>query len=270
MRVLVAVAVTSLLPCLATAASPTVLETAALRFQITPDTGAYQITDKRAGVTWRSHAGEPRFGGATVAGNKVTLGRCDVTRAGNSLKAVFQALPQTLRAVSAPLTVTVNLLGSDTLEFAWSADPVLDVQSVRLLDEALWVTAADHGSIVVPVREGLLIPADSGLAFEHDFDTFNYEGCHLAMLGLVKAGAAALVTWRDPYTLAKVRSTLADGRDNGNRQTLAPSLVLRHSAPVISSPSARPTAASRRTKAGWCRGVRSSRGTRNGRSCSAP
>ena len=227
LRVLVSLAATSLVPCLSAATLPTVLETAALRFQIAPDTGAYQITDKRAGVTWRSHPGEPRFGSATIAANKVTLGQCDVTRSGNSLKAVFHPLTNQPQAV---LLVTVSLPGNDTLEFAWSADAGLAVQSVRLLDEALWVTAADGGSVVVPVREGLLIPADSGLAFEHDFDTFSYEGCHMAMLGLVKAGGAALVTWRDPYTLAKVRSTLADGRGNANRQTLAPSLVLSHSA----------------------------------------
>jgi hypothetical protein len=76
----------------------------------------------------------------------------------------------------------------------------------------------------------MLLPADTGLAFTHDFDTFAYEGCHMEMLGIAKRGAAALLTWHDPYVKARTKSVLpAEGRFKG-RQVLSPSLELRQSA----------------------------------------
>jgi hypothetical protein len=201
------------------------LETSALRFELAPDTGAYQITDKRAGVTWRSHPQPARFGAAVINGESVTLGRCAVARGTGGIEATFHPLPD---QPDAAVRVTVKTIGDDTLEFVWTADAGLAVQSVRLLDGALWVSDADRGYLVVPAREGLLIPADSGIAFEHNFDTYAYEGCHMEMLGVVKAGAAALITWSDPYVLAQVKSTLPAG--GATRQVLAPSLVLSHSA----------------------------------------
>lgn len=99
-----------------------------------------------------------------------------------------------------------------------------------MLDDALWVTDAEKGYAVVPVREGLLVPADSGLTFTHRFDTFGYEGCHMEMLGLVKNSATALVTWDDPYVTAELNSTLPGKTLGAGKQALSPSLVLRQSA----------------------------------------
>ena len=69
----------------------------------------------------------------------------------------------------------------------------------RLLDNALSIQATDAGYALVPVREGLLIPADGTVEFSRRFGTSSYEGCHLNLLGLVKQGAALLLTWEDPY-----------------------------------------------------------------------
>src|SRR4029079_8118424 len=96
--------------------------------------------------------------------------------------------------------VRVLLLKSEdpkTLRVSYEAAKSLSVESIRVLDEAFWVTDRDHGYVVVPAREGLLIPADSRRAFTHRFDTFAYEGCHMEMLGIVQSGAAVLVTWHD-------------------------------------------------------------------------
>ena len=82
----------------------------------------------------------------------------------------------------------------------------------------------------MPVREGLLIPADSGLNFTHRFDTYAYEGCHMTMLGAVKRGAAALITWTDPYVAAEVRSAVTNAAGPDARQVLSASLTLRKSA----------------------------------------
>ena len=51
----------------------------------------------------------------------------------------------------------------------------------------------------MPAREGLLIPADGPVEFSRRFGTSSYEGCHLNLFGLVKRGAALMITWEDPY-----------------------------------------------------------------------
>jgi hypothetical protein len=85
------------------------------------------------------------------------------------------------------------------------------VDHVRLLEDALWVTPAENGAVAVPVREGLLIPARADKKVRHSFDTYTYEGCHMQMMGLLKAGAAALVTWDDCYVRPEVATVEADG-----------------------------------------------------------
>jgi hypothetical protein len=77
------------------------------------------------------------------------------------------------------------------------------------------VTDAETGGVAVPVREGLFIPAESGPNFRHRFDTYAYEGCHMAMVGVVKAGAAALVTWGDPYVAVDVAKQPGKGDLDG-------------------------------------------------------
>ena len=50
----------------------------------------------------------------------------------------------------------------------------------------MWTTDKEEGYAVIPVREGLLIPADANLSYSQSFDTYGYEGCHMAMMGIVK------------------------------------------------------------------------------------
>ncbi|MCX7886096.1 MAG: DUF5696 domain-containing protein, partial [Verrucomicrobiae bacterium] len=69
------------------------------------------------------------------------------------------------------------------------------------------VTAAGNGYVVVPVREGLLVPADPKRKFTHRFGTYDYEGCHMRMIGLVEDGHAALVTWDDLYAVVELRNS---------------------------------------------------------------
>lgn len=83
--------------------------------------------------------------------------------------------------------------------------------ALRLLDDALEIAAGDQGYALVPVREGLLIPADGELEFKQSFSASGYEGCHMNMLGLVRCGSALLLTWDDAYIrigLTKTRGGL--------------------------------------------------------------
>lgn len=167
-----------------------------VRVRISPGTGRFEITDKRARVTWGSDPLQPHFGEATLRlggqQRRVTLDRCEVARAGDGLEATFHPLAD---QPAAALRLRFRPQGDGSaVECTYEADPALNLESIRLLDDTLRVTDTDAGYALVPVREGLLVPADSGVAFTHRFDTYAYEGCHLAMFGMVKGGAAALVT----------------------------------------------------------------------------
>ncbi|HEY3323619.1 MAG TPA: DUF5696 domain-containing protein [Planctomycetota bacterium] len=220
------------------------LETPALRLQVSPDDGRYAITDAAGGVTWHSNPYRPRFGSAevTLGGKRqgVELAKCSVKKAEKALELTF------LIADKADDWVRVNIgaKADKTLAFSYEAAESVSIESIRLLDDALFTTAGENGYVVMPVREGMIIPASSGLAFTHSFDTYNYEGCHMAMCGMVKGGAAALLAWDDPYVAAEVRSALPAvapasvpaGRDAGatgkgdQTVSLSLSLSLRKSA----------------------------------------
>jgi hypothetical protein len=100
--------------------------------------------------------------------------------------------------------------------------------SVRVLDDALAITDIEAGYAIVPCREGLLIPVNSGKAFRRVFGTSDYEGCHMNMLGFIKAGSALIVTWDDAYVFPELKSTLST--DKPYHQKLTATLELRRSA----------------------------------------
>ena len=208
------------------------LETRFLRFSIAPASGACEILDKRAGVTWRPASAQPRLGWAKLnsgdQSGRVDLSRCEIQRTDRELIASFT--PFAKRPL-AKFRVTVSALPDDaTLELSYQEDRELEAESVALLPEVFGMTDTNRGLVLVPVREGLLVPSDSGLNYSHRFDTYAYEGCHMAMLGLTKQGAAALLTWRDPYVAAELNSTANPTAAPGERQRLNPSLVLTRSA----------------------------------------
>ncbi len=237
-----AIALANALPVLTIAAAepataPVTLEARTFRVQFSPGDGRTEISDTRAGVVWRSNPLRPRFGDVVLQVDgqprRVVLDHGTAVRTGDTLEITFHPLTNRPQAT---LRARLRISGageSEGLECSYTADPALKIEGIRLLDDLFWVTDVEKGYAVVPVREGLLIPADSGLTFTHRFDTYNYEGCHLAMFGLVKDGAAMLVSWRDPYVAAdvtSVRTNALSGAPTGARQLLAASLALRATA----------------------------------------
>jgi hypothetical protein len=99
---------------------------------------------------------------------------------------------------------------------------------VRVLDDALAITDIEGGYAIVPCREGLLVPADSGKVFKRVFGTSDYEGCHMNMLGFAKGGSALIVTWDNAYVFPELQSTKPGGKEY--RQRLSATLELRRSA----------------------------------------
>ncbi|MHC4464865.1 MAG: DUF5696 domain-containing protein [Planctomycetota bacterium] len=103
--------------------------------------------------------------------------------------------------------------------------------SVRVLEDALAVTDIEGGYTIVPCREGLLIPANSGKSFKRVFGTSDYEGCHMNMLGFIKGGSALIVTWDDAYVFPELKSTVHE--DKPYHQKLTATLELRRSARLV-------------------------------------
>ena len=208
------------------------IDTEFLQLSVSVETGGYEIKDKQAQVVWKSNPFHARFGevALNVSGKRqrISLDRCELKRVGNELELIFHPLNEKPRARVAVRIRPVN--DGKALEFSFAASEDLPLENIRLLDDAFWVTDAGKGYAVVPVREGLFVPADSGLVFTQRFDTYAYEGCHMAMLGLVNNGAAALITWDDPYVVAELKSALTNVPSVTAKQFLSPSLVLSKSA----------------------------------------
>lgn len=220
----VAVAFCLALPGVGGAANLGLVETPFFRFSVRAEDGGCELLDKDAQITWRTPAGKVRFGEAMVElygkSSRVELKACDLKPNGNELAISFH--PHPLKP-SELLHVWARAWPDEhTLQISFEEDNDLDIESLTLLADMLSATDAGRGSVVVPVREGLLVPADSGLSFTRKFDTYSYEGCHMAMLGVMQHGAAALLTWHDPYVVAELRSAVSDSPEG--RQRLTPAL----------------------------------------------
>ena len=209
--------------------APLVVENERVKVEVAAQSGVYRITDKSSRVAWYSDPVLPRFGRVTVRSGKKTrrasLDSLQVTREPNAL-----LLCQHFPDISPQAWVLVRLqLERDVLQMSYSANG-LEVVELALLDNALWTTDADAGYVVMPVRMGLMLPADSGLIYERSFGTFSYSGCHMEMFGVVHRGSAILVTWHDPYVTPRVQSTFPMADTVPGRQALFPSVSLSGSA----------------------------------------
>jgi hypothetical protein len=185
-----------------------------MRVGIDTQTGDWWMLDKASGVRWPSE-------GTAGAGFASGLGR--------AFDGVVTSERLVRLKVAEGAAVIFGLVDEGrSLEIRYEGDGVGDV---RVLDDALAVTAAQEGYAVVPCREGLLIPATSGVAFSRTFGTSDYEGCHMNMIGLVKQGAALVVSWDDAYVFPELKSTLPT--DGNGSQRLTTGFDLRRSARSI-------------------------------------
>jgi len=210
-----------------------IIETEYLRFELSPQSGAWSLLDKRSGVVWQSNAYTPRFGQITIGAatktkEPVDLGPCLVATRGQELVVLFHPV-ESARTNWLRVTISPRDEG-ESLDFTCEAAPGLSIGTIRLLDDALWVTDADNGYVLIPSREGILAPSDSGKAYQVGFDTFQYQGCDMRMWGVVKGGSAALVTWDHPDVIAEIHSKLPAKHPTGAKQIVSSSLVLGRSA----------------------------------------
>ncbi len=186
------------------------LENATAAVAIDSATGGWSLLDKRSAKGW------PAEGNASA-------GACAAFSRGFA-KAEQPAANTVRLSTDAGAGVTFAL-GEQGLEITYQGNGLGDV---RALGDVLTMTDKEGGYIVVPCREGLLIPADGGKAFTRTFGTSEYEGCHMNMLGLVKGGSALIVAWDDACVFPEIASTLVQGQPYAQRLTVT--LLLRRPA----------------------------------------
>ena len=211
------------------------IESEFVKFSISPESGCYCFLDKQSNVAWYSNPYAERMGEAAIRiderSQRVPLRDFQAHQEGNTIRLLYRHEEED---AVAGLAIRMELLPDGrTAEVSYEPGRGTEIEEIRLLDESLCVTDADGGYMLVPVRLGLLIPSDSGKSFKHHFPTFAYEGCHMEMLGMVKEGSAALVTWHDPYVTAEIQSMLLDEGIAGGKQVVSASLSLRKSAKVF-------------------------------------
>jgi hypothetical protein len=192
------------------------LESPQVLVEIDARTGEWSLLDKLSHVCWPT-VGKARAGTAP------------------GLTGDFTASEQTAQAVCLRTpdgaTVTFALVGDGgTLEISYEGQTIGDV---RVLDDALNVTREESGAVIVPCREGLLIPADSGMEFRQTFGTSEYEGCHMNILGFLKSGSALAVTWDDAYVWPEIQSKVDDAADGKITQRIATGFSLQRTARAI-------------------------------------
>ncbi|MBN1851071.1 MAG: hypothetical protein JW829_00045 [Pirellulales bacterium] len=190
------------------------LESRLMRVHINPATGKWCLWDKESNVRWP------------------TEGTADPGTA-HGLDQPFQ--PKSISdttvflANSAGAGVIFELVDDGhSLTIRYEGE---EIGAIRVLEDALAVTDTEGGYVIVPCREGLLIPADSGVAFERRFGTSDYEGCHMNMIGLQKSGSALIASWEDVYVEPTVLSQVQPNQTPGQRLTAR--FQLRRSARMI-------------------------------------
>lgn len=225
--VLCSLAATSSMAAKALADQPAiVLDSSKIQVRISPVTGAFELTDKRTGVVWAADPRQSRLGTVTLrednADRTIPLQSFQAERRGAAVILRHELPGKEAR----PFTVQLAILpDGETLEVACATeDP--RVRRVRLLDGAMWMSDVDRGSVVVPARLGMEIPADSGKAFQRAFPTSGYEGCHCEMVILSKLGSRALITWHDIDAVFQLQSVTEKCPVAGAKQVLLPGLDL--------------------------------------------
>ena len=192
------------------------LESRYLTVEVDRATGAWALTDVRSGVRWPT-AGMARAGGAEgfpegfAAAEELEAGRGVVLRALDGAAVTFELIRE-----------------GRSLEIRYAGQAAGDTV---ILGDALAITDTEGGCVVVPCREGLLIPADSGASFTRTFGTSDYEGCHMNMLGFAKNGSALIADWDDAYTFPEVKS---ERQESGPvRQRLTTTFRLQRTARAV-------------------------------------
>ncbi|HOD84777.1 MAG: hypothetical protein BWX88_03155 [Planctomycetes bacterium ADurb.Bin126] len=198
------------LACISLQAQVLRLENAVLVVEVNAADGTWSLKDKSGLASW------PSQGRAKLAA-RLPEGAVQTSKAAaDSLKLAW--------ADGSAATWTLGDQGR-CVELRFDGPAWKDV---TVPGELLAVAPAEKGAVVVPAREGLLVPA-GGKPFRRTFGASDYEGCHMNMLGLLKGGSALLVTWDDAYVFPELVREQPKGAD----ALLRVNISLRRSARTV-------------------------------------
>lgn len=189
---------------------PLVLKSNTLRVEIQQSTGMWAMIDQSSGQRWPSkgYASAGDSDGLNAPFRLYRESDCELVLTSGQGGRVTFALVDDGRSLE--------------LRFAGVGDGV-----IRVLGDHLTITAAEDGYVIVPCREGLLVPARRRTSFKRRFGSSDYEGTHMNMLGLLKAGSGLIVTWTDHYTFPELERRLE------GEATLVTTLELRNSSRAL-------------------------------------
>ena len=220
---------------------PLTLDGGSFVLHVSPQTGTWEIIDRRTNELWASSPLVEGIGEVTLAGRERTvvapLDKVERAEAsGNAIVLHYRPSPPAALPGGEGREVWVKLerVGDpDGLRVSYEADEAEEwrIVGVRLLDNALFVTNNESGSLVVPHRIGILLRAEGGIPDTRRFSPYgNAYAYSMSFAGAVKNGSAMMVTWEDPYTTLETRSTWTDHPLVPGSQLLSLSLMQTKSA----------------------------------------
>ncbi|MHB9032845.1 MAG: DUF5696 domain-containing protein, partial [Anaerolineae bacterium] len=167
-----------------------------LHFQIDQTAQTWRLADQRTQAAWgQAKPGQPWLLLSPAPLNKEAEGLpaatplylASVQQEEGALRTRFATNEGTI----APLSI-VWRLRQDALQIYLVPDPGQALPEVEFGCAGL-----PSCEVLVPVRMGLLLHGDAETEFNHLFGTYEYEGVHMAMCGLLNGQSALMATWRD-------------------------------------------------------------------------
>jgi hypothetical protein len=177
-------------------AQPLSLSSASARFDISLQEKTWMLTDLRAGVTWggeKRAATPPIWMVQQVETEQIPLTLASAELIEDGLRCRFSRLDGGDSGLALVFRLAEHILR------VYLVPDTRECPQVTLFFTGLSAGAGEGGEALIPVRMGLLVPAQGEKPFEQRFGTYDYEGAHMAMAGLFKSGAALMAAWQDPY-----------------------------------------------------------------------
>lgn len=178
------------------------LKSDSVRLSVNPQTDEWIFTDLRSKTEWRKSESSPwiwEIGREADKVQETPLIPEGVHAKDGSIRHLFKIPSQidgrmevVFRIHDELLSIYLNPLGRIVLP------------EIELAPDFFQSSAMESGFLVAPCRMGLYIPAQGDSSFQHLFGTYDYEGCHMAMIGLLKRNGGLMATWSDPNITVNV------------------------------------------------------------------
>ncbi len=169
------------------------IENDLIRFSLSPASHSWQLEDKRAGVKWGSASGAGPWVKLIKGEEHTPISLSRVEEVDGALRCRFVRLG----GREGGLALIFRLAG-DALQMYIQPDTTA-CPMVEIFGPGLEASAGEDGEALLPIRMGLLIPANGKRSFQMKLGTYEYEGVHMGMAALFKCGAGLMMTWQDPY-----------------------------------------------------------------------